>query len=337
MIITTAVPYSPVPIGGVKLQYEVMTRLARRGHEVHVVHYPLLPPDAVPTSWFELDPGVHRYYSTNLFVEAPPDFRGDFAFVESLDERFGLTVLFVQGHGFNPDYERGRMLGCYPKLCRSRWLMDEALKLGVPAHELIHLRPGLDQDLYRLVTPIDDRPPVVSMVDHELPLKGTRDGLAALELVRDAVPDVEVVVFGTRPRPAMMPEWVRYVENPLPEVLVREVYNRSRIFLCPSRNEGFGMPSVEAMACGAALVTVDNGGSRDYAFHGDTALVCDPGDVATMVEHVTTLLRDDVQRRQLAAAGRELVAPYSWDTTVDQVEEVLVDYGRDPDKYRDRR
>ena len=53
---------------------------------------------------------------------------------------------------------------------------------------------------------------------------------------------------------------------------------------------------IEAMACGAALVTTDNGGSRDYAFDGTTALVADVGDAARLTEHVVTLLRDDALR-----------------------------------------
>ena len=43
------------------------------------------------------------------------------------------------------------------------------------------------------------------------------------------------------------------------------LYSRCPIYLCPSWDEGLGMPPMEAMACGAALCTYDNGGCRDYA------------------------------------------------------------------------
>ena len=55
------------------------------------------------------------------------------------------------------------------------------------------------------------------------------------------------------------------------------------IYLCPSWDEGLGMPSMEAMACGSALVTYDNGGSRDYAHDGETALVAPRRDLPALV------------------------------------------------------
>ncbi len=72
--------------------------------------------------------------------------------------------------------------------------------------------------------------------------------------------------------------------DPDPERLVSDIYDRSRVFVQASHYEGFGFTAVEGMACGAALVTTDNGGSRDYAFHGETALVVPPGDVDGLAE-----------------------------------------------------
>jgi glycosyltransferase involved in cell wall biosynthesis len=57
--------------------------------------------------------------------------------------------------------------------------------------------------------------------------------------------------------------------------------------------EGFGKTQVEVMAYGCALVTTANGGSGDFAFHGETALVSDPRDVDTIARHIATLLREN--------------------------------------------
>lgn len=338
MILCFFLPDTEAPVGGVKMQYELANALARRGHEVHVGHYPPRPPDWEPTSWFAFDPRVRRYYTATDFDEANPDFRGDFRFTDALDDRFGLPLVFVQHSGlYAPAVEERRLWAPCPKLCRSRWLVEVARERGVPADELFHLRPGLDHATYELLTPLEDRPPVVSMLGHVLPVKGVADGLAALQLVRDEVPELEVVVFGIYERLSTLPAWVTYVEDPPVEVLVREVYNRSRVFLCPSLSEGFGMPSIEAMACGAALVTTDNGGSRDFAVDGETALVCAPGDVEGMAARVIELLRDDDRRVRLATSGRRLVASFDWDATAAQVEGLLVEYGRHPDRFGRRR
>jgi glycosyltransferase involved in cell wall biosynthesis len=84
--------------------------------------------------------------------------------------------------------------------------------------------------------------------------------------------------------------------------------------VCPSLwGEGFSKTQVEVMACGCALVTTANGGSGDFAFHGETALVSDSRDVDTMARHIATLLRDDQLRISIAQRGHAYVQWFSWD------------------------
>ena len=61
---------------------------------------------------------------------------------------------------------------------------------------------------------------------------------------------------GTRPA---LPDWIEYHHDPKQEVIV-ELYNEASIWLQASVLEGFGLTALEAMACGAALVTTDCGG-----------------------------------------------------------------------------
>src|SRR5207247_1664222 len=70
---------------------------------------------------------------------------------------------------------------------------------------------------------------------------------------------------------------------------------------------GLGMPPMEAMACGAALVTYDNGGCRDYARDGHTALVARRRDVADLAAQLEQVAPDPALRARLAAAGSEFV------------------------------
>jgi glycosyltransferase involved in cell wall biosynthesis len=130
-----------------------------------------------------------------------------------------------------------------------------------------------------------------------------------------------------------LPDWVDYRHQPPLTELVTDVYNASAIFLCTSEVEGFGLPSVEAMACGAALVTTDNGGSRDYAFPGRTALVTPPRDVDGLVDAVVTLVHDDDLRVALATAGRAHVAEFTWEHSAEKLERFLDAYRADPGAY----
>ena len=91
-------------------------------------------------------------------------------------------------------------------------------------------------------------------------------------------PEVRLVGFGTK-RPRLPLPYDEFFENP-PQERLAWLYSRCPIYCCPSWDEGLGMPAMEAMACGAALCTYDNGGCRDYAIDGRTALVAPRRDVA---------------------------------------------------------
>jgi len=78
------------------------------------------------------------------------------------------------------------------------------------------------------------------------------------------------------------------------------------------------------MACGAALVTYDNGGCRDYARDGITALVARRRDVADLAARLTTLIVEPALRQRLAAAGQDLVTTaFDWERAVSRLEAIL--------------
>jgi glycosyltransferase involved in cell wall biosynthesis len=88
------------------------------------------------------------------------------------------------------------------------------------------------------------------------------------------------------------------------------------------------------MACGAALVTTDCGGSRDYALPQRTALVVPAGDAAGLADDVEALLDDESQRRSLVEAGSSLVRGLDWDRSGELLEAFLEDYLADPGHYQ---
>jgi len=87
------------------------------------------------------------------------------------------------------------------------------------------------------------------------------------------------------------------------------------------------MPAMEAMACGAALVTFDNGGCRDYASDGATALVAPRRDVAALARCLERLVSDRALCEQIAVRGREFVTrSFDWDRAAARLEAILGAY-----------
>ena len=78
------------------------------------------------------------------------------------------------------------------------------------------------------------------------------------------------------------------------------------------------------MACGAALCTFDNGGCRDYAIDGQTALVAPRRDVEALARALGRLAEDGVLRDRIARQGREFVVTrFDWERATAQLEALL--------------
>jgi glycosyltransferase involved in cell wall biosynthesis len=77
------------------------------------------------------------------------------------------------------------------------------------------------------------------------------------------------------------------------------------------------------MACGTALVVTDNGGSADYAFDGETALVVPPGNIPAIVAAVERLLTDHELKLRLSKDGHRFVQRFRWESAGDKLEQLL--------------
>jgi glycosyltransferase involved in cell wall biosynthesis len=140
--------------------------------------------------------------------------------------------------------------------------------------------------------------------------------------VRAAGTVLRLVGFGVKASQGSTP-YDEFHENP-PQEQLAAIYSGADIYLCPSWDEGLGMPAMEAMACGAMLVTYDNGGCRDYARDGETALVARHRDVADLTAKLDLALADEPLRRRIADAGRAFVTTaFDWDKAVVCLEAML--------------
>ena len=94
---------------------------------------------------------------------------------------------------------------------------------------------------------------------------------------------------------------------------LQALYSSCRAFVYPSIHEGFGLPPLEAMACGAPVIA-----SRIPALEettGAAALLFDPKSVSELTRNILELLDNENARRELAAAGQRRAAEFSWEKT----------------------
>jgi glycosyltransferase involved in cell wall biosynthesis len=215
----------------------------------------------------------------------------------------GSPLFLFQGYGTPGNPHVSEMLRRRPRvLAVSSFVAQRAREHDC---EVALVRPGLEIATFTAGEPCARRAPLVAMMTHAVDWKGTEDGLAALDRVRAAVPEVEVRLFGAS-APAVDLGSAPHL-GALSRSGVAELLRSASVFVCPSLEEGLGLPGIEALACGAALATTDTQGARDYAIDGETALVTPPGRPDLLAASVIRLLRTAAQRGELARRGREHV------------------------------
>ncbi|MCG3210878.1 MAG: D-inositol-3-phosphate glycosyltransferase [Anaerolineae bacterium] len=92
-------------------------------------------------------------------------------------------------------------------------------------------------------------------------------------------------------------------------------------YVFPSLFEGFGLPVLEAMACGTPVLTSNVSSLPEVA--GDAALLVNPHDTAAIAAGLLKVMTDAGLRQQLRARGFEQIQKFSWDTAAAQVLEIL--------------
>ncbi len=98
------------------------------------------------------------------------------------------------------------------------------------------------------------------------------------------------------------------------------LYNLSELFAFPSHYEGFGLPVLEALACGRPVLCTDTSSLPEIA--GDAARLIPTGDEAALTEALAELLTDEAARGELCRRGPVQAAPWTWTAAADRLVKV---------------
>ncbi len=109
----------------------------------------------------------------------------------------------------------------------------------------------------------------------------------------------------------------------VPFETLRCFYESAAGFVFPSRYEGFGLPPLEAMACGTPVVTSNTSSLPEVV--GDAAIQVNPENVFDIARGISDMLLDEELRARLIRRGREQASRFSWNWTARQVLEIYKD------------
>jgi glycosyltransferase involved in cell wall biosynthesis len=167
----------------------------------------------------------------------------------------------------------------------------------------------------------------ILFVGDDRPRKGFYDFLRAAEKVYQGAPEIILwIVSKVNLQLSTMMPFRMFIC--LGNEELAELYRNCAVFVSASWVEGFGLPPLEAMACGAPVVMTDSQGVRDYARPFENCILVPPRAPQALADGILTILRDPALANRLRQSGPETAARFNWETTVDQFEQALIKWSK---------
>ena len=164
-------------------------------------------------------------------------------------------------------------------------------------------------------------PPTILSVARQYRRKNTATLIRAMAIVRKSIPAAQLRVVGDGPEVPRLRALVRSLKLEHAVDLVGSVDGaggirtemaRADVFCLPSRQEGFGIVFLEAMAAGLPIVAAECAAVPETAPPGEVSLLVEPDDVHALAAALVRLLRDGELRARLADAGAARWRQFAW-------------------------
>lgn len=202
----------------------------------------------------------------------------------------------------------------------ARWLKD-LMKEKFNRNNVNLIYNGIDFDCFHNENKRINNNKVVAMLYHDLKWKGYEDGLRAFEIVKKNIPNLKLVLFGLK-KGSNIPDYAEFHLNPSSTEL-NNIYSKSDVFIFPSKNEGWGLTPVEAMACKCAVVGTNTGALSEIGVHEKNALISYPEDVDGLANNLEKIILDEVLLKNISLEGYKTALNFNWDRSVDKFEKIL--------------
>ena len=280
--------------------------------------------------WMSIDPRVNLFFVAGLDPQFIPDADAVFAtywrtaefvsgYPTSKGEKFYLLQHYETWAGPRERVDR-TWLAPFHKVVISRWLYEVGKSLG--ATQMRYITNAIDHAQFRILRPPNSRELAILSMYHKMPWKGAEDVIAVFGQLHERYPDLRMSMFGVDARPPQLPGRIEYFRNPSPTSL-RDLYNSHSIYVGASREEGWGLPPAEAMACGCAFVGTDIGGFREYAIDGRTALLSAAGNRDALFANLCRVIENFELRSRLQKTGTEYIQQFTWEKSGALLEKYL--------------
>jgi glycosyltransferase involved in cell wall biosynthesis len=248
--------------------------------------------------------------------------------MSSISDKKGKKVYFVQhDETHNKVLPKERILDtyrqCFNYVTIAKWLVELLEKEH--AREHVHLVPNsVDFTLFSYKPREKQRTPTIGFLYSETKSKGLSTTLKVISKLKNSFPELKVKCFGAFKTLAIeLPDYIEMKIAPEQDQ-IREIYAECDVWLCCSITEGFGLPILEAMACGTPVVSTRSGGPDDIVKPGRNGYLSAVGNVEELYSHSRNIIElDDHSWSQLSVSTYTSIKNYTWNDAALRFEAVL--------------
>lgn len=244
--------------------------------------------------------------------------------VHGLPASKGRHVHFVQGYEFfNPQWTH-RVEAVYAqdntKIVVAGWLQDIlSRKHGKPSSVVLN---GVDTAQFSVKQSVASQNRVGFLYSSNT-IKNCALAIEALALAKTKRPELKAIAFGVPPRPQSLPDWIIYEQRPSQDRIV-QIYQSCDLWLFTSKTEGFGLPLLEAMACGTPVLATPAGAAPDLVNgHNGWLTSGDPVEYADQMLAFLDQPSEDL--RQASLAARQTAGVHDLRQAASRFEKILLD------------
>lgn len=239
----------------------------------------------------------------------------------------GVKAHFVQGYeAFSDSADKVDAVyrSSMPKIVVSSWLRD-LLQNKFKRTPVALVPNSVDPSAFHAPERGKQAQPTVGMIYSTEHIKGTDISLKAFDLAAKQLPSLKMVTMSNRPAidSLPLPAGTKFVLQARDQTL-RDTYASADVWLSTSREEGFGLPILEAMACRTPVIATPFGAAPELVGKGGGVLVPfdDPPATAAAIVQICSL--PDHEWKELSNQALRTATSFSWDDAAQLFEQALM-------------
>jgi len=321
MKIAALLPHVEI-FGGVRRYLEIGNELAKRGY-----YFVLFQPDGSKPEWLEFK-GITKSFSSLGEEDFDIGLCSEYSilpYFEKLNARAKIFYFVQEGHKKEKEvvkknyYFLGNSIGICNRIEKKYHISCYRVFGGVNPKIFFPLEKKIRGNEFSILCygRIYKR------------VKRIKHIIRAVESLYKKYPRLKLVFFDSLvgedrrdPRPMINTRVPHEFHLNLPQSKMAWLYSQADIFVSAERRAGWSNTTAEAMACQIPVVC-SRSGTRDFAFHNQTALVVPFPHPLLLRYQIKKLLKDEELRLRIARAGYEKMQEFSWSALADQLERVL--------------